>query len=65
MGSAMKVEIVERYLECLTDHDWDGLATTIAEQGLTREGPFCDLIEGKAHYLAYLRKVSTIWRAIG
>ena len=61
MGSATEVGtgIVERYLKCLTDHDWDGLATTIADQGLTREGPFCDLIEGKAHYLAYLRKVLT------
>jgi len=51
--------IVERYLECLAAHDWDGLATTIADEGLTREGPFCDLIEGKQHYLAYLRKVLT------
>jgi hypothetical protein len=61
MGNATEVRtgMVERYLKCLADHDWDGLATTIAEQGLTREGPFCDRIEGKAHYLAYLRKVLT------
>jgi hypothetical protein len=51
--------IVERYLEFLAAHDWDGLATTIADAGLTREGPFCDFIEGKQHYLAYLRKVLT------
>lgn len=50
---------VESYLEFLAAHDWDGLATTIAEGGLTREGPFCDLIEGKDHYIAYLRKVLT------
>lgn len=50
---------VERYLECLAGHDWDGLADTIADEGLTREGPFCDLVEGKAHYVAYLRKVCT------
>jgi SnoaL-like domain len=50
---------VERYLTCLADHDWDGLATTIADEGLTREGPYCDRIEGKQHYLAYLRKVLT------
>jgi hypothetical protein len=50
---------VERYLECLAAHDWDGLADTIADEGLTREGPFCDLVEGKAHYVAYLRKVCT------
>ncbi|OBG23834.1 nuclear transport factor 2 family protein [Mycobacterium sp. 852002-51057_SCH5723018] len=51
--------IVERYLECLAAHDWDGLATTIADEGLTREGPFCDVVEGKQHYVAYLRKVLT------
>ena len=52
-------DVVERYLACLADHDWDGLATTIADEGLTREGPYCDRIEGKRHYLAYLRKVLT------
>ena len=51
--------VVERYLEFLAAHDWDGLATTIADDGLTREGPFCDLVEGKEHYVAYLRKVLT------
>lgn len=51
--------VVERYLECLAAHDWDGLATTIADDGLTREGPFCDVVEGKRHYVAYLRKVCT------
>ena len=50
---------VERYLEFLATHDWDNLATTIAEDGLTREGPFCDVVEGKQHYVAYLRKVCT------
>ena len=50
---------VERYLQCLAAHDWDGLATTIADEGLTREGPFCDRIEGKQRYLAYLRQVLT------
>jgi hypothetical protein len=51
--------VVERYLECLAAHDWDGLAATIADEGLTREGPFCDVVEGKQHYVAYLRKVLT------
>lgn len=52
-------QVVERYLECLAAHDWDGLADTITEDGLTREGPFCDVVEGKARYVAYLRKVCT------
>ena len=51
--------VVERYLESLAAHDWNGLSDTIAEEGLTREGPFCDVVEGKAHYVAYLRKVCT------
>ncbi|KZS66929.1 hypothetical protein A4G26_27415 [Mycobacterium kansasii] len=51
--------VVERYLTCLAAHDWDGLAATIADDGLTREGPFCDVIEGNQHYVAYLRKVLT------
>src|ERR1700761_2773584 len=57
MDDAKRGQVVERYLDCLAAHDWDGLADTIAEEGLTREGPFCDLVEGKAHYVAYLRKV--------
>jgi hypothetical protein len=60
MGNATtSTGVIERYLKCLADHDWDGLATTIADEGLVREGPFCDVVEGKAHYIAYLRKVLT------
>ncbi|MGB8391614.1 nuclear transport factor 2 family protein [Mycobacterium sp.] len=51
--------MVERYLQCLAAHDWDGLAATISDEGLTREGPFCDAVEGKQHYVAYLRRVLT------
>lgn len=51
--------VVERYLDCLAAHDWDGLAATIADDGLVREGPFCDVVEGKQRYVAYLRKVLT------
>lgn len=49
--------VVEGYLRFLTAHDWDGLATTLADEGLTREGPFCDLVEGKEAYLSFLRGV--------
>ncbi|OBG99758.1 MULTISPECIES: nuclear transport factor 2 family protein [unclassified Mycobacterium] len=51
--------VVERYLDCLAGHDWDGLAATIADEGLVREGPFCDVVEGKQRYVAFLRKVCT------
>ena len=59
MGDGAEGQVVERYLECLAAHDWDGLADTIATEGLTREGPFCDVVEGKAPYVDYLRKVCT------
>lgn len=59
MGKGTESQVVERYLECLAAHDWDGLADTIADEDLTREGPFCDRVDGKAHYVAFLRKVCT------
>jgi hypothetical protein len=40
-------------------HDWDGLAATLAEEGLTRDGPFCDRIEGKQGYVDFLRGIIT------
>jgi hypothetical protein len=55
-------DAVERYLTCTAAHDWDGLATTIADAGLTREGPFCDRVEGKQRYVAFLRGVITSLR---
>ncbi|OBF60397.1 hypothetical protein A5756_03420 [Mycobacterium sp. 852002-53434_SCH5985345] len=58
-GEVSEQGVVERYLDCLAAHDWDGLATTVGDEGLTREGPFCDVVEGKQHYVAYLRKVLT------
>ena len=59
MGSAThsKSDVVERYLTCLGTQDWDGLAATIADQGLVRDGPFCDVVEGKKAYIAFLRGV--------
>jgi len=51
------VSAVEKYLSCMAAHDWDGLAATITDDGLTREGPFCDRIEGKQPYVEYLRNI--------
>lgn len=61
MGDTIEVGtgVVERYLRFLAAHDWDGLAATIADEGLTREGPFYDVVEGKEAYLAFLRDVLT------
>jgi SnoaL-like domain len=55
--SEFGADMVERYLTCMAAHDWDGLAATIAEEGLTRDGPFCDRLEGKQRYVAFLRDV--------
>jgi hypothetical protein len=48
---------VERYLACLAVHDWDGLAATIADDDLIRDGPYRDVVEGKQPYLEFLRSV--------
>ena len=45
---------VERYLACMAVRDWDGLAATIADDGLVRDGPFCDVVEGKRAYVDFL-----------
>lgn len=50
---------VERYLDLLAKHDWDGLRGTLAEQGLVRDGPFCDIIRGRDDYVAFLRDIVT------
>ncbi len=51
--------VIERYLACLAAHDWDGVAATLADEGLVREGPWCDVIEGRDDYVAYLRDIIT------
>ena len=52
-------DAVEHYLACMAAHDWDGLAATIADEGLTRDGPFCDRVQGKQPYIEFLRGVIT------
>jgi SnoaL-like domain len=54
-----RTDSVERYLACMAAHDWDGVAATIADEGLTRDGPFCDRVEGKQRYVDFLRGVIT------
>jgi hypothetical protein len=51
---SVDTDIVERYLACMAAHDWDGLAATISDDGLTRDGPFCDRIDGKQRYVEFL-----------
>jgi SnoaL-like domain len=49
--------MVEEYLQCMGRHDWDGLAKTIVDEGLHRDGPFCDVIEGKDAYVQFLQGI--------
>jgi len=55
----IRTDTVEHYLACMAAHDWEGLAATIADEGLTRDGPFCDRVEGKQPYVDFLRGVIT------
>lgn len=55
--SDVHTDTVERYLACMAAHDWDGLAATISDERLTRDGPFCDRIDGKQCYVEFLRNV--------
>jgi limonene-1,2-epoxide hydrolase len=55
--SRIGTEAVERYLACMAAHDWHGFAATLADEGLTRDGPFCDRVEGKQRYVDFLRGV--------
>ncbi|HEY7054807.1 MAG TPA: nuclear transport factor 2 family protein [Mycobacterium sp.] len=55
----MRGDVVERYLAAMAAHDWDALAATITDDGIVREGPFCDVVEGKQPYVAFLRGILT------
>jgi hypothetical protein len=57
MGQTVETGVVERYLACLGTNDWDGLAATVADEDLIRDGPYCDVVEGKKRYLKFLRGV--------
>lgn len=41
------------------------MAATIADTGLVREGPFSDLVEGKAAYVGFLRSTVTALAGYG
>lgn len=50
------MDAVERYLDCLERHDWDGLAATVSDE-VVRDGPFCDVVRGKGAYVGFLRGI--------
>jgi hypothetical protein len=46
-------DVIERYLSCMTAHDWDGMAACLADD-FTRVGPYGDTYEAKADYVAFI-----------
>jgi hypothetical protein len=48
---------VDEYLAAMGEQNWTRLAATIAEDGLVRDGPFADVIEGKEPYVEFLRGI--------
>jgi hypothetical protein len=47
------VNVVERYLRSLTEHDWDALADCLTEDAV-RVGPYGDTYPSKPEYLAFI-----------
>ncbi len=53
---ARKTEVLERYFGALRSNDWETLAACVAED-VHRNGPYLDIVEGRAAYTAYLESV--------
>ena len=45
--------VVERFLECMVAHDWDGMAGCLTDD-VERVGPFSDTYRGKPAYVAFI-----------
>ena len=45
--------VVERYLDALTSHDWDGLRECL-DENVVRVGPYNDEYRGRAAYVEFL-----------
>jgi ketosteroid isomerase-like protein len=46
--------VVERYLDAIIEHDWDALASCLADHGFVRVGPWGDEYPDKAEYLTFI-----------
>jgi ketosteroid isomerase-like protein len=47
------MDVVARYLDAITSHDWDALRECIAED-VVRVGPYMDRYEGRDAYVAFI-----------
>jgi len=45
--------VVERFLDRMVAHDWDGMAACVADD-VERVGPFGDVYRGRADYVAFI-----------
>jgi ketosteroid isomerase-like protein len=48
--------VVERYLQALTAHDWDGLGACLAD-GFVRVGPYGDTYGSRPEYLTFISEL--------
>jgi len=48
--------VVERFLATMAAHDWDAMASCVAED-VHRVGPYQDVYDGKAEYVAFIAKL--------
>ena len=47
--------VVERFLNAMPAHDWDGMAACLADDPFVRIGPYLDEYTSKAEYVDYIR----------
>ena len=47
------VDVVERFLSCMTHHDWHGLGACVADD-VVRVGPYGDTYRGRDDYVAFV-----------
>jgi hypothetical protein len=49
-------DAVERYLQAIVAHDWDGLADTLTPD-VVRTGPFFDVYDGRDGYVEFISRL--------
>jgi ketosteroid isomerase-like protein len=47
------VDVVERFLSCMTGHDWHGLGACVTDD-VVRVGPYGDTYRGRDDYVAFV-----------
>jgi limonene-1,2-epoxide hydrolase len=48
-----EVDVVERFLSCMTAHDWHGLRACVTDD-VVRVGPYGDTYRGRDDYVAFI-----------